>query len=180
MWDKYNLPIAIAKQCPLHFRAYDMHLTCYRHACMSSVSLICVDKITKYLRFWFLKFFFIENWMLFYSICLCLNLLQYCTDNRFLSLCNSNWQNCAESWPNLWMASIGYLVTTSVCCVVLGGLCSSIELNRVSNVKYPVIDLFMNNSNMGLVGESILSWVTTYLFSDQFTFIFKMCCYPMT
>lgn len=90
MWDKYYLPVAIAKQCPLHFRAYDMHLTCYRHACMSSVSLICVDKITKYLRFWFLKFFFIENWMLFYSICLCLNLLQYCTDNRFLSLCNSN------------------------------------------------------------------------------------------
>lgn len=86
----------------------------------------------------------------------------------------------AESWSNLWMASIGYLVTTSVCCVVLGGLCSSIELNRVSNVKYPVIDLFMNNSNMGLVGESILSWVTTYLFSDQFTFIFKMCCYPIS
>lgn len=176
MWDKYNLPIAIAKQCPLHFRAYDMHLTCYRHACMSSVSLICVDKITKYLRFWFLKFFllkieccfiqFVFAWIYFSTAPI--------TDfSHFVIL-------IAESWSNLWMASIGYLVTTSVCCVVLGGLCSSIELNRVSNVKYPVIDLFMNNSNMGLVGESILSWVTTYLFSDQFTFIFKMCCYPMT
>lgn len=116
--------------------------------------------------------------MLFYSICLCLNLLQYCTDNRFLSLCNSNCRKLVKLMNGFnWLFSHHI---SMLCCSRWPMLLHRVYLNRVSTVKYPVIDLFMNNSNMGLVGESILSWVTTYLFSDQFTFIFKMCCYPMT